>query len=183
MKKITKIFLILGLLFIGLAFSLLCYLELEDINSSKKSALVMNTILKDINEKNTDEKVLNINGFNYIGYLVIPSLDINLPITANYTEESLKISPSLYYGSVNKNMIICGHAYKSQFKYLYQLKTGDKVIFTDINNNTYVYEVVLIEEIKQNEINKMLNSEFDLTLYTCTFNNLSRVTVRCKKIS
>ena len=80
-------------------------------------------------------------------------------------------------------MIICGHAYKSQFKYLYQLKTGDKVIFTDINNNTYMYEVVLIEEIKQNEINKMLNSEFDLTLYTCTFNNLSRVTVRCKKIS
>ena len=80
MKKITKIFLILGLLFIGLAFSLLCYLELEDINSSKKSALVMNTIFKDINEKNTEEKVLNINGFNYIGYLVITSLDITFSL-------------------------------------------------------------------------------------------------------
>ena len=38
-------------------------------------------------------------------------------------------------------MIICGHSYKKHFKYLSKLKQGDYVIFTDVLNNQYIYEV------------------------------------------
>ena len=53
---------------------------------------------------------------------------------------------------------------------------------TDIDNNKYIYEVKIIEILSPNDIEEMIESEFDLTLYTCTKDNLNRVTVRLNKI-
>ena len=53
---------------------------------------------------------------------------------------------------------------------------------TSVNNENYYYQVELVEELDSTEINEMLNNEFDLTLFTCTKNGRSRVTVRCNKV-
>ena len=142
----------------------------------------MKTILnnKD-NNKNEDEIV--IDDLKYIGYIVIPSLDLNLPISKEFSYSSLKKSPTLYYGSLmNNNMVICGHSYKSHFRYLYKLKQGDEVIFVDTKNNRYTYKVELVEELASTDIKEMIESDFDLTLYTCTRDGLRRVTVRCNRV-
>ena len=131
MNKTAKKILYIGISLIIIALLLLIYFEWEEIYSKKESNDIMKTILnnKD-NNKNEDEIV--IDDLKYIGYIVIPTLDLNLPISKEFSYSSLKKSPTLYYGSLmNNNMVICGHSYKSHFRYLYKLKQGDEVIFVD----------------------------------------------------
>ena len=133
--------------------------------------------------KNEENNLIVINDLEYIGYIVIPSLDLNLPVSKNFSYSSLKKTPALYYGSIkNNNLVICGHSYKSHFGYLYKLKKGDEIIFIDVNNNKYTYKVELVEELESTDIKEMIESDFDLTLYTCTKDGLRRVTVRCNRI-
>ena len=123
-----------------------------------------------------------IDNEEYIGYIEIPSLELFLPITNGYSYNSLKKTPALFYGNLNKNLVICGHSYKAHFGDLYKLKQKDKIIFIDVNNNKYVYEVELIETLKSTDVKDMIESDFDLTLYTCTKDGKNRVTVRCNRV-
>lgn len=180
MNKTAKKILFIGISLIIIAFILLIYFEWEEIYSKKESNNIMNTI---INNKDNNKDEIVIDDLEYIGYIAIPALDLNLPISKEFSYSSLKKSPTLYYGSLeNNNMVICGHSYKSHFRYLYKLKQGDEVIFVDTKNNRYTYRVELVEELASTDIKEMIESDFDLTLYTCTRDGLRRVTVRCNRV-
>lgn len=182
MNKIAKKILIFGISLIALSFLLLIHFEWEEKYSKRESNNIMNKLI-DEESKNEENNLMVINDLEYIGYIVIPSLDLNLPVSKNFSYSSLKKTPALYYGSVkNNNLVICGHSYKSHFGYLYKLKKGDEIIFIDVNNNKYIYKVELVEELESTDIKKMIESDFDLTLYTCTKDGLRRVTVRCNRI-
>lgn len=182
MNKIAKKILIFGISLIVLSFLLLIHFEWEEKYSKRESNNIMNKLI-DEESKNEENNLIVINDLEYIGYIVIPSLDLNLPVSKNFSYSSLKKTPALYYGSVkNNNLVICGHSYKSHFGYLYKLKKGDEIIFIDVNNNKYTYKVELVEELESTDIKEMIESDFDLTLYTCTKDGLRRVTVRCNRI-
>lgn len=182
MNKKSKIILIIGLSLIFIACIILVFFELEELYSKKKSDNLMNRILE-IQNNNQESDTIILEDTEYIGYLIIPTLELNLPISKTFSYSSLKKTPTLYYGSIeNNNMVICGHSYKSHFKYLYKLKKGDEIIFVDTQKNKYVYKVELVEELKSTDIVKMIESDFDLTIYTCTKDGLKRVTVRCNRI-
>jgi len=182
MNKIAKKILIFGISLIALSFLLLIHFEWEEKYSKRESNNIMNKLI-DEESKNEENNLIVINDLEYIGYIVIPSLDLNLPVSKNFSYSSLKKTPALYYGSVkNNNLVICGHSYKSHFGYLYKLKKGDEIIFIDVNNNKYTYKVELVEELESTDVKEMIESDFDLTLYTCTKDGLRRVTVRCNRI-
>lgn len=182
MNKIAKKILIFGISLIALSFLLLIHFEWEEKYSKRESNNIMNKLI-DEESKNEENNLIVINDLEYIGYIVIPSLDLNLPVSKNFSYSSLKKTPALYYGSIkNNNLVICGHSYKSHFGYLYKLKKGDEIIFIDVNNNKYTYKVELVEELESTDIKEMIESDFDLTLYTCTKDGLRRVTVRCNRI-
>ena len=116
MNKTAKKILYIGISLIIIALLLLIYFEWEEIYSKKESNDIMKTILnnKD-NNKNEDEIV--IDDLKYIGYIVIPTLDLNLPISKEFSYSSLRKSPTLYYGSLmNNNMVICGHSQRPRTK-------------------------------------------------------------------
>ena len=141
MNKIAKKILIFGISLIALSFLLLIHFEWEEKYSKRESNNIMNKLI-DEESKNEENNLIVINDLEYIGYIVIPSLDLNLPVSKNFSYSSLKKTPALYYGSVkNNNLVICGHSYKSHFGYLYKLKKGDEIIFIDVNNNKYTYKV------------------------------------------
>ena len=58
----------------------------------------------------------------------------------------------------------------------------DIVVITSISGKKYIYEVEVIEVLQPDDVVEMIENEFDLTLYTCTKDNLNRVTVRLNKI-
>ena len=180
MNKISKKILIVGVSLILIAIALLIYFKYEEIYGKNKSEDIMKEIL---NNKDEGKDTFIIDDIEYIGYILIPSLDLDLPVSKTFSYASLKKSPALYYGSIkNNNMVICAHSYKSHFGNLYKLKQGDEIIFVDAKNNKYTYKVELVEELSSTDIKEMIESDFDLTLYTCTKDSIRRVTVRCNRI-
>ena len=126
---------------------------------------------------------VKVDGYECIGILSIPVLDIELPVLTDWSYAKLKKAPCHYYGSYyEKDFVIAAHNYKSHFGRLSELQTGDIVIFTDINNVERYYEVVLLETLHKNATKEMIISGFDLSLYTCTLGGSNRVTVRCNAV-
>ena len=129
-------------------------------------------------------QTVTVSGYESIGILTIPVLELELPVLTEWSYEKLKSAPCHYYGSCYEaDFVIAAHNYPSHFGRLSQLQAGDLVIFTDVTGESYVYEVVLLETLEATATEEMISSGFDLSLYTCTLGGASRVTVRCKAIS
>lgn len=188
MKRISKIFFILGICLITFAIFLLIHDLNEDKLAGSASKKVLGVIESDLDSNdNLDNEISDtilIDGYNYIGIIEIPSINLKLPVMTTFDYDRLKIAPCIYYGSIETNdLVICGHSYKNHFRYLKELKNGDIITITDMNSNTYYYEVELVEILKPTEVLEMIDSSFDLTLYTCTSDSRNRITVRCNRLN
>lgn len=189
-NNLGKIFITQGVILIVISISMLIYNKYENIKAYKFSQEVLVIIEDNISDKEVKENdyskeidTINIKGYDYIGTIIIPKLDLKLPIMSEYDYSRLKKTPCRYYGSIHTNdLIICGHSYKTHFKYLNKLKQKDLIIFTDVNNVNYVYEVLEIEVLKKTDVEKMIDNNYDLTLYTCTNGGIDRLTIRCNKV-
>lgn len=128
----------------------------------------------------TEMRVMTVDGYRYIGTLTFPALEIELPVMDDWDEERMTIAPCRYSGSyLENNMVVCGHNYNTHFGQLQNLQSGDEVIFTDANADSYTYIVETIETLSPTAIDEMKHSDYDLTLFTCTYSNQARVAVRC----
>ncbi len=124
-----------------------------------------------------------VNGYDCIGILSIPVLELELPVLTDWSYEKLKMAPCHYFGSYFEgNFVIAAHNYASHFGRLSALQPKDLVLFTDISGNVYCYEVVLSETLPGSATEEMIHSGFDLSLYTCTPGGANRVTVRCSTV-
>ena len=119
-------------------------------------------------------------GYDCIGILSVPVLELELPVLTDWSYAKLKIAPCHYFGSYyEKDFVIAAHNYPSHFGRLSELQPKDLILFTDISGTVYCYEVVLLETLPANATEAMITSGFDLSLYTCTPGGANRVTVRC----
>lgn len=126
---------------------------------------------------------LEIDGYSYIGTVTIPPLEIELPIMEQWDYKRMKKSPCRYSGSVYLNdLVVCAHNYRSHFGSLGKLQKNDEIIITDVNGNIFRYRVAQIETLGSRAVEEMTSGDWDLTLFTCTYDGRSRVTVRCMSI-
>ena len=124
-----------------------------------------------------------ISGFDYIGIIGMPTLDLLLPVIDKWSYPAMKQAPCCYYGSAYKdNLVLVAHNYEAHFGRIGELKRGDEVTFTDIDGNVFHYAVWGTEVLPATAVEDMLTDEWDLTLFTCTLDGRSRVTVRCEQI-
>lgn len=128
----------------------------------------------------TQMATIKVDGDDCIGILSIPVLQLDLPVLTDWSYTKLKKAPCLYYGTYYEpDFVIAAHNYEAHFGRLSDLQAGDLVIFTDVNDVAYHYEVVLLETLPKEATREMITSGFDLSLYTCTPGGANRVTVRC----
>ena len=126
---------------------------------------------------------VTINGVSYIGYLSIPSLQLDLPIASTWSNQLLRKSPCRYFGTVRgEDLVLMAHNYAVHFGKISQLELGDRVVFTDMDGETTYYEVVGEDILVPTAVSEMTSGDFDLTLFTCTYGGEYRVTVYCDKI-
>lgn len=125
---------------------------------------------------------VEVNGCDYCGYITLPALELELPVTSEWSMNELKNSPCRYSGTAEgHDLIIAAHNYNSHFGRIGSLVQDDEVYFTDINGCKYRYTVVSAEVIDGRDIDRMLSGQteqWDLTLFTCTLDGKSRVTIR-----
>ena len=125
-----------------------------------------------------------VDGYDCIGVLSIPVLELELPVLTPWSYAKLKVAPCLYYGNCYEpDFVIAAHNYQSHFGRLSQMQAGDIILFTDIEGNVHYYEVVLLETLPANATKEMITSGFDLSLYTCTTGGAGRVTLRCSRVT
>lgn len=129
---------------------------------------------------NNDRTSINIKGHNYIGIVYIPILNnLALPVIEECTGSNLKVSVCRYSGNLKENnFVIAGHNYKSSFGKLSKLAVGNIAYFKDVNGNVYKYHCKAIETLSPNSVNEMVNGDWDMTLFTCTYNGANRVAYR-----
>ena len=190
-KWIGVICVFLGVLCILSAIGFVVYNRWEDMNAKDVAQDFLEDVQSIINEEQSEQPLLNdtkmatveVDGYDCIGILSVPVLDLELPVLTDWSYAKLKKAPCHYYGSYyEKDFVIAAHNYKSHFGRLSKLQAGDIVVFTDINNIEHYYEVVLLETLPKNATKEMITSGFDLSLYTCTLGGGSRVTVRCSSV-
>lgn len=127
--------------------------------------------------------VETINGIDYIGYIQIPVLGIELPVIAETTDALLKMAPCRYKGTAYlDDLIIGGHNYRQHFASIGKLTPGDTVVFVDMKGNVFCYEVLGQELISANDAPGMVSGEWDLSLFTCNTSRSDRITIRCRKV-
>lgn len=123
-------------------------------------------------------------GYECLGILAIPALELDLPVLADWSYEKLQVAPCHYFGScADGNFVIAAHNYPAHFGRLRELQPEDVILFTDLTGGVHGYEVVLQETLAPTATQEMITSGFDLSLYTCTPGGGSRVTVRCQKMT
>ncbi len=185
-RRIGTIFVIFGLVLICSALSLFFYNSYEEEQVYKESAEVLESLTKNLeNNKETnglDESTVNINGYDYIGYIEIPKLNIKLPVLSDWDYARLKIAPCRQFGSIGTDdIVIAAHNYKKHFGNLSSLIVGDEVILTDVNKEMHLYNVVKIEALQPTDVDVVQNSGYDLVLYTCSYGGKTRVTLFCNR--
>ena len=129
-----------------------------------------------------------IDGYEYIGRINIPSLNLSLPVMAEWDYTRLKISPCRFTGSYKlDDMVICAHNYISHFSPIKYIDIGADVEFITVDGIVYEYVVSNRETVQPTDVDEMImndknsgsKADWDLTLFTCNTGGRTRCTVRC----
>lgn len=141
-KKIGLIFTIAGTVLILAALSIFLYNKKKDEDAGQNSQVLLSDVQQVIEERKADgpsasepltddddsqpskvneslsesDKVALVDGYECIGYLSIPDLDLNLPILSEWDYDRLDVAPCRQFGSVDTNdLVIAGHNYENHF--------------------------------------------------------------------
>ena len=126
--------------------------------------------------------VVTLGGYEYVGYVEIPTLGLKLPVMAEWDYTRLQIAPCRQFGSSRTdNLVIAAHNYDTHFGKLKELSKGDTVIFTDMEGIVSTYCIEKLETLSPDAVDTVLNSGYDLVLYTCTKGGRTRVIVFCDR--
>ena len=206
-RRVGLVFLVTGAALLVAALLLFLHNEAENAHAGETAGSALTSIQEAIDKQNasaalnqsgegeispTEETVpeptaltvVDIDGNGYIGYLSIPNFELELPIMADWSMEKLQIAPCLQYGSpLTNDAVIAGHNYKEHFRPLHDIAPGESLAFTDMTGYSIWYEVVDVKIIDPRLVYEVINSEYDLTLYTCTLGGASRVIVSCNRVA
>ena len=158
--------------------------QLEESVGSPKTILPGQTTSTSSEDEETEMPVTFIDGYEYIGYLSIPSIGLALPVMKQWSYAGLKIAPGRYAGSLyTDDLVIAGHNYNRHFSPIKRLAVGTEVLFVDMDGNTWHYEIAASEILQPTQIEEMTtkttDDDWDLTLFTCTTGGQARHAVRC----
>ena len=125
-------------------------------------------------------------GFDVVGTIEIPSIQINYPILDAVTKKSLETSVALLYTAqgVNEagNTVIIGHNYRNStmFSKVQTLKEGNIIYVTDTQGRKIEYEVYKKYNTSGNDgdyITRNTNGKREISLSTCTNDSKMRTIV------
>lgn len=127
-------------------------------------------------------------GYQTIGKIKIPKLEIEKYILAETTEKSLKVAVTKTCGpKANEigNLCISGHNYMQTFGRLKELEVGDKIIITDTYSREITYEVYKIYKVNPTDtscLSQETNGEREVTLITCTLGAIKRNIIKAIEV-
>ena len=172
----------LGAVLILCALGLTAYNHWDDRRAQRQAARMLEE-LKAAEPAERGADTLTLDGAEWLGWLSIPSLELELPVQAEWSYPALKTSPCRYAGTPEAGLVIAAHNYEQHFARLNLLTAGDTVEFTDVSGTARRYTVMQVETLAPTAVGEMTGGDWNLTLFTCTYSGQARVTVRCVKMA
>jgi sortase A len=193
----------LGLLLIAAALGLVLYNQWDANRAGRASEEVLDVLNEVIVERTAEHRqeqdgeekeeqihkdqndmvTVPIDGNDYLGVIEIPSLELSLPVMADWSYSKLTVAPCRYAGSYyTDDLVLCAHNYNRLYSLITRLRPGDAVRFTDMDGLTWSYEVADLETLQPNMVEEMNDSGYDFTFFTCTYGGQARLTLRCVRV-
>ena len=171
-----------GAVLILCALLLLMHNRREDAYAGQEAESLLAEVEAAKKQLDPELPVVMLDGYGYVGYLELLTLELKLPVMAEWDYKRLKISPCRQSGSSRTDdLVIVAHNYDHHFGRLKELSKGDTVIFTDMEGIVNTYFVEKLETLGPDAVDTVLNSSYDLVLYTCTKGGRTRVAVFCRR--
>lgn len=203
-RKFGTVLILLGLCCVLVAAGFFAYNQYEEHRAARGAASVMPQMVDAILSQETQPvpqetrdpelpeeeteppgpmKTVEIDGHEYIGFLTITALKLELPVMADWSYPKLQINPCRFYGSIyTDNLVLMAHNYAKHFGGISGLSQGERVLFTDVDGHIWKFEVVDIQTTAANDAETLTCGEYDLVLFTCTYGGKSRVMVGCDAV-
>lgn len=197
-NKLGTLCMIVGAVLVFAALALFCMNQSEAEEAAQASEQIMPQIVRQIEDRtadvsdtalplsdpyDSDMTEVVIDGYSYIGYVSVPSLGIELPVMSQWDYDRLRLAPCRYSGSTKTDdLVIAGHNYRSHFGGLTKISEGDRVYFVDMDGNQICYDVAEVEVLAPTAVEEMKSSDWDLTLFTCTYGGRTRLAIRCEEV-
>lgn len=195
--KVYRIIFIMLIIAVIIVIALIGIKYRKNYINDQENHKVVETFSRIVSEE-TEESQENVtmNGYNVIGIVKIPKINLEYPIldidtyNPEETKEPMKISIVKYWGGkVNEygNLSIAGHNNYdgTMFGKTKKLQIGDIVELTDLENKIVQYKIYEIFTTNPNDITILETKDKsirEVTLITCTNGNRERLILRAKEV-
>ena len=195
-NMIFYMLLIVAIIVIGMIiYKYIC----ESVNEKESQDAITafsNIDFSENNEESGQQSQLDYKGYNVIGIVKIPKINIEYPIIEigdidpESAKKPMKLSIIKYWGeNVNDygNLSIAGHNNKDGTMFLKtkKLEIGDIVELTDLKGQTIQYSIYDIFVTDPSDVSILLPKEElirEVTLITCTNGNKNRLILKAQEI-
>ena len=191
--KIYKIIFCILIISIILVIGLILIKNMQSFENEKKNQEVVEVFSS---ADSTKKEELTLNGYKVIGLIKIPAIELEYPILemdVSNPEEAkapMKLAIIKYWGGdVNGygNLSLAGHNNYNgtMFGKTKNLKIGDIVELTDLNDQTVQYQIYDIFKTDPNDVTILQTKDEtirEVTLITCTNGNRERLILKAKEI-
>ena len=169
--------------------------QFENITGNNDNNVVDNTTKQDLsaigdgmdNTTGSDTTAVKTTykGFNVVGTIQIPKINLKYPVLEKVTKKSLETSVAFLYGpGLNEvgNNVIIGHNYRNgtMFSNVKKLENGNSIYITDLTGRKVKYVVYKIYRTSGDDASYMTrntNGKREISLSTCTDDSKARTIV------
>ncbi len=129
-------------------------------------------------------------GYNVVGIISIPAIEIEYPILDTTNEKTMKVAITKFWGNdVNElgNFTMAGHNNKdgTMFGKTKRLSIGDKIEMTDLTGKTIEYEIFdqyLIDPNDVSCVKSVKENTREVTLITCANGRSNRLITKAREV-
>ena len=147
--------------------------------------------LNNMNANNAEPVKMQYNGYDVVGIINIPSINIKYPIINKTNDTTMKYSITKFSGGdINSigNFTIAGHnnLNGTMFGKVKRLQIGDEIKMTDLYNNTVTYQIFDIYSVEPNDVSCLESVDEntrEITLITCTNGHLNRLITKAREVA
>lgn len=180
--------------------------EKADIKKNAEEAIInFDKVIEDAEKDNTVYNVINgtdipikadkdrltYGGYNMMGYIEIPDINVKYPVLEKVTKRSLEIAVAIFTGpGLNEkgNTVIVGHNYRNGvfFSELHELEIDDIIYITDRNKTKMKYKVYNVYSTTSDDsrhYNRDTDDKREITLETCSDTGQTRVVVLAREVA
>lgn len=197
-KKRGGVLIAIGVILVAAAAALCAYNLWDAYRAGQEAAAISSQLPEGSSNattqwgKDADMPTKSVDGYRYIGTIAIPSVNLKLPVMAEWDYGRLAVSPCRYTGSYwADDMVVCGHDYYTHFGPIANCEPGADVYFTNVQGLQIHYKVSNVEIVQPTDVEKMIDNDknsssaadWDLSLFTCTISGQARCAVRCIRVS